>query len=80
VHEAETYEQEAAEAARRYHKALDEVKGIEQVIVDQQKEIQDSEAKLKQQQTLFENVLNERNLYAKNYLELHSEINEELNE
>lgn len=74
--ESLAYEQEANAAAVRCAKALDEVKMQEQLTVEEQKKIQDAEGKLKQQQNMLETVLNERNLYAKNYNQLRTEINE----
>lgn len=74
--ESLAYEQEANDAAVRCAKALDEVKMQEQLTVEEQKKIQDAEGKLKQQQNMLETVLNERNLYAKNYNQLRTEINE----
>lgn len=74
--ESLAYEQEANDAAIRCAKALDEVKMQEQLTVEEQKKIQDAEGKLKQQQNMLETVLNERNLYAKNYNQLRTEINE----
>eukprot|EP00906_Rhabdomonas_costata_P005129 RCo007699 len=74
--ESESYERDAEDAAHRYQKALEAVRTQATVVQENQKAIQDSEVKLKQQQNLFEAVLNERNLYAKQLLELHSEINE----
>eukprot|EP01006_Ploeotia_vitrea_P033977 TRINITY_DN65677_c3_g1_i1.p1 TRINITY_DN65677_c3_g1~~TRINITY_DN65677_c3_g1_i1.p1 ORF type:complete len:997 (+),score=196.90 TRINITY_DN65677_c3_g1_i1:78-3068(+) len=74
--ETEAYEKDAEEAAHKYQKALEAVKTQSQVVQENQKAIADSETKRKQQQNLFETVLNERNLYSKQLLELHSEINE----
>jgi|UniRef100_A0A7S4GFA4 chromosome segregation ATPase len=74
--ETEAYEKDAEDASQKYSKALDAVKTQGHVVQENQKAIQDSENKLKQQQNLFEIVLNERNLYSKQLLELHSEINE----
>ena len=74
--EAIQYEQEATDAAVRCAKALDEVRMQEQLTFEEQKKIQESENKLKQQQNMLETVLNERNLYAKNYNQLRTEINE----
>lgn len=70
------YEQEAADAAVRCAKALDEVRMQEQLTFEEQKKIQESENRLKQRQNMLETVLNERNLYAKNYNQLRTEINE----
>mmetsp|Transcript_49665 Transcript_49665/g.88748 ORF Transcript_49665/g.88748 Transcript_49665/m.88748 type:complete len:980 (-) Transcript_49665:310-3249(-) len=74
--ESEAYEKDAEDASQKYSQAMDSVKTQSQVVQENQKAIQDSENKLKQQQNLFEIVLNERNLYSKQLLELHSEINE----
>eukprot|EP00998_Keelungia_sp_KM082_P008611 NODE_47_length_3081_cov_91.739675_g45_i0.p1 GENE.NODE_47_length_3081_cov_91.739675_g45_i0~~NODE_47_length_3081_cov_91.739675_g45_i0.p1 ORF type:complete len:969 (+),score=396.45 NODE_47_length_3081_cov_91.739675_g45_i0:106-3012(+) len=74
--EAEAYEKNAEEAAQKYQKALEAVKTQSQVVNENNRAISDSQNKLKQQQNLFETVLNERNLYSKQVLELHSEINE----
>lgn len=74
--ESLAYEQEAHDAAIRCAKALDEVRVQEQLTAEEQKNIQEAEGKLKQQQNMLETVLNERNLYAKNYNQLRSEITE----
>jgi chromosome segregation ATPase len=74
--EAKTYEDDAEIAAREYVDVLDLIRDKENDIVGKQKEIQDVEAKLRQQQTNLDNVLNERNLFAKNALQLQQEINE----
>eukprot|EP01060_Flectonema_neradi_P001118 TRINITY_DN10670_c0_g1_i1.p1 TRINITY_DN10670_c0_g1~~TRINITY_DN10670_c0_g1_i1.p1 ORF type:complete len:774 (+),score=182.79 TRINITY_DN10670_c0_g1_i1:475-2796(+) len=68
------YEKEASEALSHYVKSMDEVRILESKVDESQRAIHDSEHKLKQQQGLFEQVLNERNLYSKNLLELHSDI------
>mgnify|MGYP001575160028 CR=1 FL=1 len=74
--ETVSYQQEAIEAAATYAQTMEDVKQRGVVVIDRQKDIQDVESKLRQQQTLLDMVLNERNLYAKNYLLLHQEINE----
>ena len=68
------YEKEAGEASTHYVRSMDEVRILESKVDESQRAIHDSENKLKQQQGLFEQVLNERNLYSKNLLELHSDI------
>eukprot|EP00672_Neobodo_designis_P014663 CAMPEP_0174854938 /NCGR_PEP_ID=MMETSP1114-20130205/32023_1 /TAXON_ID=312471 /ORGANISM="Neobodo designis, Strain CCAP 1951/1" /LENGTH=1000 /DNA_ID=CAMNT_0016089647 /DNA_START=75 /DNA_END=3077 /DNA_ORIENTATION=+ len=73
--EATTYEEEAEAAAKQYVRELEKVRKKEQDIAGKQKEIQDVEARLRNQQTNLDTVLNERNLYAKNALQLQQEIN-----
>jgi archaellum component FlaC len=48
----------------------------EMLIFDSRKKITDLEKKLKEQQTLYENVRADRNLYSKNLIESQDEINE----
>jgi chromosome segregation ATPase len=74
--EAKTYEEDAEIAAKSYVQALEDVRVKEQSIIGKQRDIQDVESKLRQQQTMLDTVLNERNLYAKNALLLQQEINE----
>ncbi|KAJ9467982.1 Cilia- and flagella-associated protein 58 [Diplonema papillatum] len=75
-HEAAQYDKEGAEALAKHLKAVEEVKTLELRVDESQRAIHDTEHKLKQQQGLFEQVLNERNLYSKNLLELHADIDE----
>lgn len=56
--------------------ALDEVRAREVSIVDLQKKVIEGENKLKQQQTQYEAVRSERNLYSKTLLEVQDEIQE----
>lgn len=56
--------------------ALEEVKLREMAIIDLQKRIMEGEAKLKQQQNLYEAVRADRNLYSKNLIEAQDEIQE----
>ena len=58
--EREKYAQESAEASGKYMQALEEVKVREMAIVDLQKKIMEAEAKLKQQQNLYEAVRSDR--------------------
>ena len=74
--EGEKYGAEAAEASAKYAHALDEVKVREMSIVQLQKRIADGDAKLKQQQALYEAVRSDRNLYSKNLIESQDEIAE----
>mmetsp|Transcript_12291 Transcript_12291/g.30037 ORF Transcript_12291/g.30037 Transcript_12291/m.30037 type:complete len:870 (-) Transcript_12291:348-2957(-) len=74
--EREKYSVEASEAAAKYMQALEEVKLREMAIIDLQKRITEGEAKLKQQQNLYEAVRADRNLYSKNLIESQDEIQE----
>eukprot|EP00906_Rhabdomonas_costata_P030248 RCo042735 len=72
----EKYATQSSEATMKYYAALEEVKIRSMTITDLQKQITESEAKLKQQQTLYEAVRSDRNLYSKNLIEARDEINE----
>mmetsp|Transcript_148054 Transcript_148054/g.258763 ORF Transcript_148054/g.258763 Transcript_148054/m.258763 type:complete len:891 (-) Transcript_148054:258-2930(-) len=72
----EKYAAQASEATTKYYSSLEEVKIRAMTITDLQKQISESEAKLKQQQNLYEAVRSDRNLYSKNLIEAHDEINE----
>ena len=74
--EAEAYEREAAEHAVKYSKAMDECKTLDNLTDEEQLKIQDAESRLKQQHGMLETVLNERNLYSKNYNQLRVEISD----
>lgn len=67
--ERERYSADASEATSRYMQALDEVKVREVALVEQQKRISDGEARLKQQQALYEAVRADRNMYSKSLIE-----------
>ena len=75
-HETQQYERESQLATQKYAKLMESVRVLEGKVDESQRAIQDSETKLKQQQSLFEQVLNERNMYSKSLLELHCEIQE----
>ena len=72
--EREKYGMEASDATAKYMTALEEVKLREMAIIDQQKKIVEAEARLKQQQTLYEGVRGDRNLYSKNLIEAQDDI------
>lgn len=72
--EGEKYGAEAGEASAKYAQALEEVKIRELSIIQLQKRISDGETKLKQQQSLYEAVRSDRNLYSKNLIESQVEI------
>ncbi|GFH17729.1 uncharacterized protein HaLaN_14421 [Haematococcus lacustris] len=55
--EREKYSIEASEAAAKYMQALEEVKLREMAIIDLQKRINEGEGKLKQQQNLYEAIM-----------------------
>eukprot|EP00768_Dysnectes_brevis_P007462 gnl/Dysnectes_brevis/6311_a9692_277.p1 GENE.gnl/Dysnectes_brevis/6311_a9692_277~~gnl/Dysnectes_brevis/6311_a9692_277.p1 ORF type:complete len:889 (+),score=436.04 gnl/Dysnectes_brevis/6311_a9692_277:49-2715(+) len=74
--EREKYGRLATEAQQRYLQALQEVKMRDMAIADLQKKIGETEAKLKQQQNLYESVRADRNLYSKNLVESQDEIAE----
>ena len=74
--DGEKYGAEAAEATSKYSQALEEVKVREMSIIQLQKRIAEGETKLKQQQTLYEAVRSDRNLYSKNLIESQDEIAE----
>jgi len=74
--EKDKYSAEAQDAADRYAQALDAVKEREINVLQLQKKIAEGEAKLKQQQNLYEAVRSDRNLYAKNLIESQDEIAE----
>ena len=59
----------AAAASRRGLAALEEVKYNDVKVTEIQRKILDSNARLKQQQNLYEQVRSERNLYSKQLLE-----------
>lgn len=70
------YAEEAAEATAKVLKGMEELKLREMAVVELQKRIGDGEAKLKQQQNLYEAVRSDRNLYSKNLIEAQDEIQE----
>jgi len=74
--DGEKYGTEAAEATSKYQQALEEIKVREMSIIQLQKRITEGDAKLKQQQALFEAVRSDRNLYSKNLVEAHEETAE----
>lgn len=74
--EQERYGLEKSQAYAKYSQCLEEVKIHNSVITELQKKNIEAEAKLKQQQTLCEAVRSDRNLYSKNLIESHEEIDE----
>jgi len=74
--EREKYGAEASDANAKFGTALEEVKLREMTILDLQKKISEGDGKLKQQQTLYEAVRSDRNLYSKNLIESQDEIAE----
>lgn len=64
---------ERNEAEGRLRQAQDEVKAREITVVQLQKRIAEGEAKLKQQQNLYEAVRSDRNMYSKSLIE--SQVN-----
>jgi len=74
--ERERFGAEASDANAKFVAALEEVKLREMTILDLQKKIFEGEARLKQQQNLYEAVRSDRNLYSKNLIESQDEIAE----
>eukprot|EP00744_Colponema_vietnamica_P002008 GILI01003228.1.p1 GENE.GILI01003228.1~~GILI01003228.1.p1 ORF type:complete len:876 (-),score=300.10 GILI01003228.1:348-2975(-) len=72
----EKYGIEASQANAKYYQALEELKLKDNGISELQKKIQESDAKLKQQQNLYEAVRSDRNLYSKHLIESQDEIAE----
>ena len=73
--EREKFANEASATTAKFLEALEEVK-TEMAIVDLQKSIADGNAKLKAQQSMYEAVRTDRNMYSKNLLEAQDEIAE----
>jgi len=74
--EKEKYGMTAAKANAKYFHSLEEIKLKDNLISEFQKKNLETEAKLKQQQTLYENVRHERNIYSKALTETNDDINE----
>jgi len=74
--EREKYASEALAAAARHREAMEEVVAKEADVLELQRRIGEGEAKLKQQQNLYEAVRADRNLYSKNLIEASEEIAE----
>ena len=74
--EREKFGAEASDANAKFASALEEVKLREMTILDLQKKIAEGDAKLKQQQSLYEAVRSDRNLYSKLLIESQDEIAE----
>lgn len=70
------FQREAEDATQKYLQALEEVKTREMAVMDLQKKVLEGEARLKQQQNLYEAVRSDRNLYSKNLIEAQDEIQE----
>jgi chromosome segregation ATPase len=74
--ERERFGAEASDAGAKFVAALEEVKLREMTILDLQKKIAEGDARLKQQQNLYEAVRSDRNLYSKSLIESQDEIAE----
>lgn len=70
------YGTEASQANAKYYQCMEKVKMKSTLITKLQKKNAEAEAKLKQQQNLYEAVRSDRNLYSKNLLEAQDEISE----
>ena len=67
---------EAAAAQAKSLQALEDAKAAEREIIDLKKRLSDMEGKLRQQQSLYEQVRGDRNIYSKNLIEAQDEIGE----
>ncbi|KRX06422.1 hypothetical protein PPERSA_05035 [Pseudocohnilembus persalinus] len=76
VKEEQKYSEQVAQANAKYFHSLEEIKLKENLISEFQKKNIETEAKLKQQQNLYEAVRSDRNLYSKNLTETQEEIAE----
>jgi hypothetical protein len=74
--EREKYGIQSAQAHAKYYHSLEEIKLKDNLISEFQKKNIETEAKLKQQQNLYEAVRSDRNLYSKNLTETQEEIAE----
>eukprot|EP00825_Cyclidium_porcatum_P005862 TRINITY_DN1287_c0_g1_i7.p1 TRINITY_DN1287_c0_g1~~TRINITY_DN1287_c0_g1_i7.p1 ORF type:complete len:699 (-),score=223.57 TRINITY_DN1287_c0_g1_i7:296-2392(-) len=74
--EKEKYGIQAAQANAKYFHSLEEIKLKDNLISEFQKKNIETEAKLKQQQNLYEAVRSDRNLYSKNLTESQEELQE----
>ena len=74
--EKEKYGMQAAQANAKYFHSLEEIKLKDNLISEFQKKNIETEAKLKQQQNLYEAVRSDRNLYSKQLTETQDEIAE----
>ncbi|CAD8146126.1 unnamed protein product [Paramecium pentaurelia] len=74
--EQEKYGIQASQAHAKFYQTVEEVKIKNNQIVEQYKQIAEAQAKLKHQQQLYETVRSDKNLYSKNLLESHNEIQE----
>eukprot|EP00045_Choanoeca_perplexa_P009545 m.92406 g.92406 ORF g.92406 m.92406 type:complete len:872 (-) comp14943_c0_seq1:56-2671(-) len=72
--ERDRYINEATAAQRKAIEAAEEVGVAERQTADMKKKLVDAEANLRQQQALFEQARNDRNVYSKNLVEAQDEI------
>ncbi|EGD80250.1 hypothetical protein PTSG_10926 [Salpingoeca rosetta] len=74
--ERDKYINDASATQARAVQAMEEVKLADAQVLDLKKKLADAEAKLKQQQSLYEQVRSDRNMYSKNLIEAQDEIAE----
>ena len=72
----EKYKQNAIEATERYNQAVEEVSQGKHRLVGLQHQLEDEEKRLRNQNTMYEQVLSERNLYSKDHNTAKEEIAE----
>eukprot|EP00967_Tisochrysis_lutea_P136596 scaffold243875_cov32-Tisochrysis_lutea.AAC.2 len=74
--EKQRYATDVIEAQSKYALAVEEVKAREISVLQLQKKIAEGEARMKQQQNLYEAVRSDRNIYSKKLIEDQDEITE----
>lgn len=74
--ERDRFMAEAAASSSRCVQALEDRKLADNEIFDYKKKISEAEMRLKQQQSMYEQVRSDRNLYTKNFLEAQDQITE----
>lgn len=74
--DCEKYAKEASTAYSKYNQTLEQVKYKKSMITQLQKDNIEADAKLKQQQNLYEAVRSDRNIYSKTLLESNEEKDE----
>jgi chromosome segregation ATPase len=72
----EKYKNTAMDATDRYNEALDQVKQGKHRVSELQAELLDAEKKVRNQNSMYEQVLSDRNLYSKDLNEAQDEIGE----
>lgn len=74
--EKEQYGKEASACNAKYYHSLEQVKVKKNMIATLQKKVQDAEKRLKEQQSLYNSVVSDRQLYAHSKIENQNELND----